>query len=71
MTNGEGHTTAIRQRFTTAPLYLFLEDGLPIRAAGFFNHNALYEINLPMAGRVGVIRAPAARLTARTRSAAS
>lgn len=62
VTNGEGHTTAIRQGFTTAPLYLFLEDGLPIRATGFFNHNALYEINLPMAGRVEVIRGPGSAL---------
>src|SRR5690554_848359 len=29
VTNGEGHTTAIRQPFTTSPLYLFLEDGVP------------------------------------------
>ena len=29
VTNGEGHTTAIRQPFTTNPLYLFLEDGIP------------------------------------------
>jgi iron complex outermembrane receptor protein len=62
VTNGEGHTTAIRQGFTTAPLYLFLEDGLPIRATGFFNHNALYEINLPMAGRIEVIRGPGSAL---------
>src|SRR5688500_553072 len=27
VTNGEGHTTAIRQPFTTSPLYLYLEDG--------------------------------------------
>jgi outer membrane receptor protein involved in Fe transport len=42
VTNGEGHTTAIRQPFTTSPVYLFLEDGIPIRATGFINHNALY-----------------------------
>ena len=41
VTNGEGHTTAIRQPFTTSPLYLYLEDGIPTRATGFFNHNAL------------------------------
>src|SRR5690606_31203782 len=50
VTHGERHTTAIRQPCTTSPLYLFLEGGLPIRAAGFFNHNALYEMDLPMAG---------------------
>ena len=44
VTNGEGHTTAIRQPFTTNPVYLFLEDGIPIRSTGFFNHNALYHL---------------------------
>lgn len=29
VTNGEGHSTAIRQPFTTSPLYLYLEDGIP------------------------------------------
>ncbi len=62
VTNGEGHTTAIRQPFTTSPLYLFLEDGLPIRATGFFNHNALYELDLPMAGGIEVIRGPGSAL---------
>jgi outer membrane receptor protein involved in Fe transport len=62
VTNGEGHTTAIRQPFTTSPVYLFLEDGIPIRATGFFNHNALYEVNLPLAGGVEVIRGPGTAL---------
>jgi len=62
VTNGEGHTTAIRQPFTTSPLYLFLEDGLPIRATGFFNHNALYELDLPMAGGIEVTRGPGSAL---------
>ena len=62
VTNGEGHTTAIRQPFTTSPVYLFLEDGIPVRATGFFNHNALYEVNLPLAGGVEVIRGPGTAL---------
>lgn len=62
VTNGEGHTTAIRQPFTTNPVYLFLEDGIPIRATGFFNHNALYEVNIPMAGGVEVVRGPGTAL---------
>ncbi len=62
ITNGEGHTTAIRQPFTTGPAYLFLEDGIPIRATGFFNHNALYEINIPMAGGIEIIRGPGTAL---------
>ena len=62
VTNGEGHTTAIRQPFTTAPVYLFLEDGIPIRPTGFFNHNALYETNLPQAGGVEIVRGPGSAL---------
>jgi iron complex outermembrane receptor protein len=62
VTNGEGHTTAIRQPFTTAPLYLYLEDGVSIRATGFFNHNALYEVDIPMAGGIEVTRGPGSAL---------
>ena len=62
VTNGEGHTTAIRQPFTTSPVYLFLEDGIPIRATGFFNHNALYEVNLAGAGGVEIVRGPGTAL---------
>ena len=62
VTNGEGHTTAIRQPFTTSPVYLYLEDGVPIRATGFFNHNALYEVNIPAAGGVEVVRGPGTAL---------
>jgi iron complex outermembrane recepter protein len=62
VTNGEGHQTAIRQPFTTNPLYLFLEDGIGVRPTGFFNHNALYEINLPMAGGIEVTRGPGSAL---------
>lgn len=62
VTNGEGHTTAIRQPFTTSPVYLYLEDGVPIRATGFFNHNALYEVNLPSAGGIEVVRGPGTAL---------
>lgn len=56
VTNGEGHTMGIRQKIGTEPVYLYLEDGIPIRATGFFNHNALYEINLPQAGGVEVVK---------------
>jgi outer membrane receptor protein involved in Fe transport len=55
---GEGHATAIRQPITTKALYAYLEDGVPIRSTGFFNHNALYEINIPQAGRLEVIKGP-------------
>jgi len=62
VTNGEGHQTAIRQGFTTSPVYLFLEDGIPVRATGNFNHNALYEVNIPSAASVEVLRGPASAL---------
>jgi len=61
-TNGEGHMTAIRQPITTNPVYLFLEDGVPTRSPGFFNHNALYEVNVPQADRIEVIRGPGTAL---------
>ena len=62
VTNGEGHMTAIRQPITTSPLYLYLEDGIPTRSTGFFNHNALYEVNLPQAGGVEVLKGPGTAL---------
>lgn len=62
MTGGEGHMTAIRQPLSTAPVYLYLEDGVPTRSTGFFNHNALYEINLPQADRIEVMKGPASAL---------
>ncbi|MPZ18166.1 MAG: TonB-dependent receptor [Luteitalea sp.] len=57
-TGGEGHMTAIRQPLTTSPVYLYLEDGVPMRSTGFFNHNALYEANLPAAERIEVTKGP-------------
>ena len=62
VTGGEGHMAAIRQPKTTNPVYLYLEDGVPTRSTGFFNHNALYEINLPQADRIEVIKGPASAL---------
>lgn len=62
VTGGEGHMTAIRQPLTTNPVYLYLEDGIPTRSTGFFNHNALYEVNLPMAGGIEVNKGPGSAL---------
>ncbi len=61
-TNGEGSIVGIRQPIGTSPVYLYLEDGVPVRASGFFNHNALYEVNLPQAGGIEVIRGPGTAL---------
>lgn len=61
-TSGEGHQMAIRLPISTSPMYLYLEDGIPTRATGFFNHNALYEVNLPQAGGIEVIKGPGTAL---------
>jgi len=62
VTGGEGHMTAIRLPITTKALYLYLEDGIPTRSTGFFNHNALYEVNLPQAGGVEILKGPGSAL---------
>lgn len=62
VTSGEGHMTAIRQPITTSPVYLYLEDGVPTRSTGFFNHNALYEVNVPQADGVEVLKGPGTAL---------
>lgn len=62
ITGGEGHTMAIRQPISTSPVYLYLEDGIPTRSTGFFNHNALYEINVPQSGGVEISKGPGSSL---------
>lgn len=58
----EQHAMAIRQPFSLKPLYLYLEDGIPIRPAGLFNHNALIEVNQADLDRVEVVRGPGSAL---------
>ena len=60
--SGEGHMTAIRQPITTRGVYLYLEDGVPVRPTGFFNHNALYEVNIPQSGQLEVTKGPGSAL---------
>jgi len=62
VTGGEGHMTAIRQPITTKAVYLYLEDGIPTRSTGFFNHNALYEVNVPQSERIEVLKGPGSAL---------
>ena len=62
VTNGEGHMAAIRQPMTTKAVYLYLEDGIPTRSTGFFNHNALYEVNVPQSGGIEVTKGPGTSL---------
>jgi len=58
----EQHAMSIRQPFSLKPLFLYLEDGIPIRPAGLFNHNALAEVNLAGVERVEVVRGPGSAL---------
>ena len=60
--SGEGHSMAMRQPITTKPMYLYLEDGVPTRATGFFNHNALYEVNIPQSAGIEVLKGPGTAL---------
>lgn len=60
--SGSGVMAAIRQPMSTSPVYLYLENGVPTRAAGFFNHNALYEVNLSGANGVEIIKGPGSAL---------
>ena len=62
VTGGEGHMTAIRQPITTSAVYLYLEDGIPTRSTGFYNHNALYEINVPQSAGIEVSKGPGSAL---------
>jgi len=58
----EQHAMAIRQPMSTRALYAYLEDGIPVRPVGLFNHNALIELNMAGAGRLEVVRGPASAL---------
>ncbi|WP_187263916.1 TonB-dependent receptor [Pontibacter beigongshangensis] len=58
----EQHTMAIRQPIGYRSLFLYLEDGIPIRTGGNFNHNALIEMNMAALKTIEVIRGPASSL---------
>ena len=58
----EQHSMAVRQPIGTKNLFLYLEDGIPIRTVGDFNHNALIEINQASMERIEVIKGPASSL---------
>lgn len=58
----EQHMMSIRQPMTTNAYYLYLEDGLPIRPMGIFNHNALLEINQYNLQSIEVVKGPVSSL---------
>ena len=58
----EQHKMGIRQPNSTNAVYQYLEDGIPIRPLGVFNHNALNELNLAGAERVEVVKGASSSL---------
>ncbi|HQS58640.1 MAG: outer membrane receptor protein [Gallionellales bacterium 35-53-114] len=58
----EQHAMGIRQPNSTNAMYQYLEDGIPIRPLGVFNHNALNELNLAGAERVEVVKGASSSL---------
>lgn len=64
--SGQEHLTAIRSPVLTGAgacgAFLFLENGIPIRPAGFCNVNQLFEVNSEQADAVEVIRGPGSAL---------
>lgn len=58
----EQHMMSIRQPMTTNAYYLYLEDGLPIRPMGIFNHNALLEINQYNLQSIEIVKGPVSSL---------
>ncbi len=58
----EQHTMSIRQPLGFNDYYLYLEDGIPIRPTGDFNHNGLIEINSEATQRIEVIKGPASSI---------
>lgn len=58
----EQHAMGIRQPNSTNAVYQYLEDGIPIRPLGVFNHNALNELNLAGAERVEVVKGASSSL---------
>ncbi|MEO5997455.1 MAG: TonB-dependent receptor plug domain-containing protein [Chitinophagaceae bacterium] len=55
----EQHSMSIRQPLGYSNLFLYLEDGIPFRTIGDFNHNALIEINQASLEKIEVIKGPA------------
>jgi outer membrane receptor protein involved in Fe transport len=58
----EQHEMSIRQPMSTNNLFLYLEDGIPIRTSAVFNHNALLEMNMAAVKDIEVIKGPSSAL---------
>ena len=54
----EQHMMSIRQPINTNAYFLYMEDGIPIRPLGVFNHNALLELNQFNLSALEVVKGP-------------
>lgn len=59
---GEGHNMSIRQPLSTTAYFLYMEDGVPVRPMGLFNHNTLIETNIRAVNSIEVVRGPVSSL---------
>ncbi len=60
--SNEQHFMAVRSPISTRSLFLYVEDGLPIRPTAVFNHNALLEMNDVAFSRLEVLKGPASSI---------
>lgn len=60
--SNEQHAMSIRQPISYKPFFVYLEDGVPIRPAGLFNHNALIEVNMAATDQIEIVRGPSSAL---------
>jgi iron complex outermembrane recepter protein len=60
--NNEQHGMSIRQPMGLSAYFLYMEDGLPLRPMGVFNHNALIEMNIFGVSSVEVVKGPISSL---------
>lgn len=58
----EQHEMSIRQPMTTSSRFLYMEDGLPLRTTGVYNHNALLEMNMTSIKSLEIIKGPSSAL---------
>jgi iron complex outermembrane recepter protein len=60
--NNEQHMMSIRLPVSTSAYYLYMEDGVPVRPMGVFNHNALIEFNQFTVSAIEVVKGPSSSI---------
>ncbi|MEQ6118328.1 TonB-dependent receptor [Reichenbachiella sp. MALMAid0571] len=60
--SNEQHQMSVRSPISTKALFLYVEDGIPIRPTAVFNHNALLEMNSISFDRIEVTKGPSSSI---------